>query len=216
MRFLHALALPADALAQQRDDLDRDLRLALEEAEKVLAPQHEQFAGFAGGRIRQAALAVQHRDLAEQVARPHEVQGQTACRRRRRSRYGSGPGARRTARPPHRPSGTAPRHSPRCWVWQSSDSRWSSSAPRSANIGFIFRMTANSACLLISMSWRISLASFLANRLANQREQDRVIPRRGSEAISHITLAASPRLFLRAWSRLPRPGDKLRRKGRMR
>ena len=45
--LFHALALPADALAQQRDDLDPDLRLALEESEKVFAPQHEQFAGFA-------------------------------------------------------------------------------------------------------------------------------------------------------------------------
>ena len=36
-----------------------------------------------------------------------------------------------------------------CRVWQRPASRCNSSAPRSANIGFIFRMTANSACLLI-------------------------------------------------------------------
>ena len=48
-------------------------------SEKIFAPQHEQFAGFARGRIRSAALAVQHRDFTEQVARPHEVQGQPAA-----------------------------------------------------------------------------------------------------------------------------------------
>src|SRR5439155_8126447 len=37
--FFHPLALPADALAQQRDDLDRDFRLALQEGEEILAPQ---------------------------------------------------------------------------------------------------------------------------------------------------------------------------------
>ena len=42
-RFLHPLALPADPLAQQLDDLDRDARFALEMGEKILAPQHEQF-----------------------------------------------------------------------------------------------------------------------------------------------------------------------------
>src|SRR4051794_28013447 len=77
--LFHALALPADALAQQRDDLDPDLRLAFEESEKVFAPQHEQLAGFARGRVRSAALAVQHRNLAEQVARPHEVQREAAA-----------------------------------------------------------------------------------------------------------------------------------------
>src|SRR5437879_1240080 len=40
-RFLHPLALPADALAQQLDDLDRDLGLALEVAQKILAPQYK-------------------------------------------------------------------------------------------------------------------------------------------------------------------------------
>src|SRR5207237_5855847 len=40
-RFLHPLALPADALTQQLDDLDRDLRLALEMAQEILTPQHE-------------------------------------------------------------------------------------------------------------------------------------------------------------------------------
>src|SRR6478609_8240037 len=38
-----------------------------------------------------------------------------------------------------------------CWVWQRPEIRCSSSAPRSVNIGFIFKMTANSACLLIAI-----------------------------------------------------------------
>src|SRR5438034_1060729 len=33
--FLHSLALPANALAQQHHDLDRDLRLALQERQKI-------------------------------------------------------------------------------------------------------------------------------------------------------------------------------------
>ena len=48
-------------------------------AEKILAPQHEQFGRLAGGRVRGAALAVEHRDLAEQIARAHEIQGQPAA-----------------------------------------------------------------------------------------------------------------------------------------
>jgi hypothetical protein len=71
--------LPANALAQQCDDLDRDLRLPLEKGEEVFAPQHEQFAGFARGRVRGAALAIQYRDLAEQIARAHEVECQPAA-----------------------------------------------------------------------------------------------------------------------------------------
>src|SRR6185369_7715159 len=72
------LALPADALAQQHHDLDRDLRLAFEEGEEILAPQHEQFRRLAGGGVRSAALAVEHGDLAEQIARAHEIQRQSA------------------------------------------------------------------------------------------------------------------------------------------
>ena len=68
--------MPANPLAQQHDDLDRDLRLAFEVGEKILAAQHEQFGRLAGGGIGGAALAVEHRDLAEQVARAHEIQGQ--------------------------------------------------------------------------------------------------------------------------------------------
>src|SRR6266404_6504192 len=78
-RFFHPLALPADALAQQHHDLDRDLRLALEEGEEILAPQHEQFRRFAGGGVRGTALAVENGDLAEQIAGTHEIQGQTAA-----------------------------------------------------------------------------------------------------------------------------------------
>ena len=78
-RFLHPLALPADALAQQLISLIATLRLAFEKAEKVLAPQHEQFGRLAGRRVRGAALAVEHRDLAEQIARAHEIQGQPAA-----------------------------------------------------------------------------------------------------------------------------------------
>src|SRR6185312_9182451 len=65
--FLHPLAHPANALAQQHDQLDRDLRLALEKAEKILPPQYEQFGRLARGRIRRAALSVEHRDLAEEI-----------------------------------------------------------------------------------------------------------------------------------------------------
>src|SRR5450755_789155 len=81
-RFLHPLALPADALAQQLDDLDRDLGLALEMAEKILLPQHEQLRMLARGGVRRALLPVEHGNLAEEVARPHEIQRQPAAVRR--------------------------------------------------------------------------------------------------------------------------------------
>src|SRR5438105_6039935 len=78
-RFLHPLALPADALTQQLDDLDRDLRLALEMAQEILTPQHEQFGRLAGGRVRRAALAIEHCDLAKEIAGAHEIQRQPAA-----------------------------------------------------------------------------------------------------------------------------------------
>ena len=78
-RFLHPLALPADALAQQLDDLDRDFRLALEMTQEILTPQHEQFGRLAGGRVRGAALAVKHRNLAKEIAGAHEIQCQAAA-----------------------------------------------------------------------------------------------------------------------------------------
>jgi len=45
-------------------------------AQKILPPQHEQFCGLARGRVRRAALAVEHGDLAKEVARPHEIERQ--------------------------------------------------------------------------------------------------------------------------------------------
>src|SRR5450755_4624718 len=74
-RFLHPLALPANQLTQQLDDFDRDARLALEVAEKILAPPHEQFrrlgAGFdpdlaaANPEQRVAAVALLEQHLAQ-------------------------------------------------------------------------------------------------------------------------------------------------------
>src|SRR6478752_747043 len=78
-RFLHPLALPADALAQQHHDLDGDLGLAFQEGQEILAPQHEQFRRLAGGGVRGAALAVEDGDLAEQIAGAHEIQRQAAA-----------------------------------------------------------------------------------------------------------------------------------------
>ena len=48
-------------------------------AEEILAPQHEQFRRLAGGGVRGAALAVEHGDLAEQIAGAHEIQRQAAA-----------------------------------------------------------------------------------------------------------------------------------------
>ncbi len=48
-------------------------------AEKILPPQHEQFGRLARHRVRGAALAVEHRDLAEQFAGPEEIQRQPAA-----------------------------------------------------------------------------------------------------------------------------------------
>jgi len=59
-------------LAQQLDQLDRDARLALEMGQKVFPPQHEQFGRLARGGIRGAALAVEHRDLANRSPGPRK------------------------------------------------------------------------------------------------------------------------------------------------
>ena len=56
-----------------------DLRLALEIGQEIFAPQHEQLGRLGGDRIGGAALAVEHGDLAEEVAGAHEVQGQPAA-----------------------------------------------------------------------------------------------------------------------------------------
>jgi hypothetical protein len=83
----------------------------------TLAPQHEQFARFARGRVRGAALAVQHRNLAKEVARSHEIQRQPAA-------VGS-PGldadlaaAHSEQRSPGSPFWNKTSPDARCWVWQ--------------------------------------------------------------------------------------------------
>src|SRR3984957_3321388 len=48
-------------------------------AEKIFAAQHEQFGRLARGGIGGAALAVEHGDLAEQIAGPEKIQGQAAA-----------------------------------------------------------------------------------------------------------------------------------------
>ncbi len=108
-RFLHPLAHPANALAQQHDQLDRDARLALQKAQEIVAPEHEQFGRLARGSIGSAALAVEHGDLAEKIARSQENSGSAGCRRRRRFRSGSGRAGPRTGHRRHRPSETASR-----------------------------------------------------------------------------------------------------------
>src|SRR6185436_19744879 len=77
--FLHSLAHPANALAQQLDQFDSDTGFALEMAEKILPTQHKQFSGLAGGGVGGTALAVEHRDLAEEIAGPEKIQGQAAA-----------------------------------------------------------------------------------------------------------------------------------------
>ena len=84
-----------------------------------------------------------------------------------------------------------------CWVWQRPDIRCSSSAPRSANIGFIFRITANSACLLIAMPSRAKL-EIVKVAVAKYRLAGKCV-------ISHITLQ-HPGLFLGSFERFPHSG----------
>jgi multidrug efflux pump subunit AcrB len=78
-RFLHPLAHPANPLAQQLDQLDRDARFTLQMAEEIFAAQHEQFGRLAGGGVGGAALAVEHGDLAEQIAGSEKIQCQPAA-----------------------------------------------------------------------------------------------------------------------------------------
>ena len=77
--------------------------------------------------------------------------------------------------------------------------RCNSSAPRSANIGFIFRMTANSACLLIVMPSRIGPGPNPSEPLAKFSARYEVCHK------SH-NFAAPPEYFWLALSRFPLPG----------
>ena len=115
-------------------------------------------------------------------------------------------------RTPNRASPASPfwnRVSPvaRCSVWQRLDIRASSSAPRSANIGFIFKMTANSAALLIAMP---SFKAFLGAGSNRSRRQivkvGRLQNRRAAKCvISHITLQ-HPRAIFGGFERFALPG----------
>src|SRR6266850_6432337 len=84
---------------------------------------------------------------------------------------------------------------PSCWVWQSPEIRCSSSAPRSANIGFIFKMTANSACLLIAIP---------SNAAPPGSDRSHHSPHLKC-AISHITLQ-SPRIIFGSFGPPPVSG----------
>src|SRR5258708_10832534 len=77
--FFHPLALPANAVAQKLDDLDRDLRLALKEAHEILPAQHEEFGRLARSCVRRAELRVEDGDFSEQVAGSHEIQRQATA-----------------------------------------------------------------------------------------------------------------------------------------
>jgi len=130
--------------------LTRDAWLAFEKTEEILSAQHEQFGLLTGRRVRGAALAVKHGDLAEEITGPKEIQGQPAAV--------GGPGLDpdlAAADPKQSVAGVAllKQHLADTEVLgvASAEIRCNSSGPRSANIGFIFRITANSACLLIAI-----------------------------------------------------------------
>ena len=55
---------------------------ALEEAEEILAAEHEQLGRLSGRGVGGALLSVEHGDLSEQVARAHEIEGEPAAVRR--------------------------------------------------------------------------------------------------------------------------------------
>ena len=149
-RFLHPLALPANPLAQQLDQLDRDARLAFEMARKSSRRSTNNSVGSPA-----VASAVRLWPSSTATS-PNRSPGPRKFRVRRLP--SEAPVSIRIwpRRTPNRASplspfwnSTSPTAS--CWVWQRPDIRCNSSAPRSANIGFIFKITANSACLLIAM-----------------------------------------------------------------
>ena len=111
-QLLHPLAHPANPLAQQLDQLDRDARFTLQMAQEIFAAQHEQFGRLAGGGIGGAALAVEHGDLAEQIAGSEKIQRQPVAIGGTGFDVNLGRGGRRTRRRRCRPSGTAPRRRP--------------------------------------------------------------------------------------------------------
>src|SRR6185369_12102587 len=73
-RVFHLLRGPAHTLAQQLDQMDSELRLALHEREKVLAPDDHQLRRRQRRCGRRARLAVEQRDLAERIAGLHDVE----------------------------------------------------------------------------------------------------------------------------------------------
>src|SRR5690606_1035158 len=73
-RFLHELARPSEALTKELQQMDRELRLAFDEAEEVRAFQHDQRRMLERCRAGRARKPVHDGDLAEGVARLHDVQ----------------------------------------------------------------------------------------------------------------------------------------------
>src|SRR4051794_14504403 len=79
-RLLHALAHPADPVAEELDEADRDRRPAFEKTEEIAAPKHEKLAPFDGHGVRGARPAVEKRDLAEHVTWAEKVESQALAR----------------------------------------------------------------------------------------------------------------------------------------
>ncbi len=72
--ILEELGGAAQALAEQRDHADGDLRPLLDEGQKIAAGEEEKLRTFAGDRRSGAAFAVEERDLAEKIARAEHVE----------------------------------------------------------------------------------------------------------------------------------------------
>ena len=74
--LLGALVGRAQPRAQQLDDADGEPPVALERSEKIGARKHEQFRILLRDGVGRARTAVEHGDLAEQIARPKNFDGQ--------------------------------------------------------------------------------------------------------------------------------------------
>ena len=72
----HQVGGAAQPRAQEGDDAHRRLVALPEERQEVGAAEEQQLGGLARHRRRGAALAVEQRDLAEELARAEHVQDQ--------------------------------------------------------------------------------------------------------------------------------------------
>ena len=73
-RFFDQIACPADALAEQAQQMDGQIRFAAQNFQQILSAQRDQLSRFHRYGARSSCQAVDYGDFAEALIRLHDVQ----------------------------------------------------------------------------------------------------------------------------------------------